>query len=226
MKQLELVEIIQQHHPMMGHTQIRKALNRAQDDYCANTELMKKRYIQSSTAGKRYYELTNRILTILKVQINDVDIPRLIGSTVIDDDEFDASVGLTAPSTSSNERYWYINNDRVGIVEKVKSAITRDGKTSDYQSISETGKEIRLYTIDYAGDFTEALDFESELPLQFHEGLTHKVIADEYLKSSGAEVNINAHKMFWIKYNESIKEGRKYARGRHHQTGFIKPTDF
>ena len=67
MKQLELVEIIQQHHPMMGHTQIRKALNRAQDDYCAKTELMKKTYIQSSTAGKRYYELTNGILTILKV---------------------------------------------------------------------------------------------------------------------------------------------------------------
>ena len=33
MKLLELIEIIQQHHPDIGETVIIKALNRAQDDF-------------------------------------------------------------------------------------------------------------------------------------------------------------------------------------------------
>ena len=35
MKQLELIELVQQHHPTMGYTEIRSALNRAQNDYSA-----------------------------------------------------------------------------------------------------------------------------------------------------------------------------------------------
>ena len=55
MTQLELIELVQQHHPTMGHTEIRLGINRAQDDYCARTELIKTSFVQNSTAGKRYY---------------------------------------------------------------------------------------------------------------------------------------------------------------------------
>ena len=131
MTQLELIELIQQHHPGMGHKAIRSGLNRAQNDYCARTDLMKKTYTQTSTAGQRYYALDEDILRIIKVQINDVDIPRLIGNPIIDDDEWDGETGLTASSSSSNDRYWYEDVDRIGIVEKVVNAVTRDGKTSN-----------------------------------------------------------------------------------------------
>ena len=44
MTQKQLIELIQQHHPIMGETEIRLALNRAQDDFCAKTELIKETY--------------------------------------------------------------------------------------------------------------------------------------------------------------------------------------
>ena len=117
MTQRELIEIIQQHHTQMGYKEIRLALNRAQNDYCARTELLKKTYIQTSVAGQRYYELSSDILKISRVQINDVEIPRLIGNPIIDDDEFDSADGLTAGTSSSNERYWYVDSGRLGVVE-------------------------------------------------------------------------------------------------------------
>ena len=62
MKQLELIELVQQHHPTMGHTEIRKGLNRAQNDYCARTELIKETYVQNSIAGQRYYNIDEKII--------------------------------------------------------------------------------------------------------------------------------------------------------------------
>ena len=222
MKQLELIELVQQHHPQMGHTEIRKALNRAQNDYCARTELIKETYVQNSIAGHRYYNLDDNILKILSIQINDVEIPRLQGNPIIDDDEFDGAEGLTAGSTSSNERYWYIRNNQLALVEKVKNAVSRDDKISDYQSISEV-KEIRIYAISQGTDFGDDLAQDSDLPLQFREGLSHKVIADGYLINN---VNIEAHKVFYTKYMDSVKEGRKFARSNYTQTGNIRQTHF
>jgi len=222
MKQLELIELVQQHHPQMREIEIRKALNRAQNDYCARTELIKETYVQNSIAGHRYYNLDDNILKITAVQINDVEIPRLIGTPSIDDDEFDGAVGLTSASSSSDERYWYTSSGRLAIVEKAVNAITRDGKTSNYQSISEV-KEIRIFAISQATDFGDDLTQESDLPLQFREGLCHKVIADGYLLAS---VNVDAHKLFYAKYMDSVKEGRKFARSNYTQTGNIRQTHF
>ena len=223
MKQLELIELVQQHHPRMGHIEIRKALNRAQNDYCARTELIKETYVQNSIAGHRYYNLNDNILKILSIQINDVEIPRLQGNPIIDDDEFDGSEGLTAGSTSSNDRYWYMNNNRLAIVEKVTNAITRDDKTSNYQSISEV-KEIRIHAISQGTDFGDDLTQESDLPLQYREGLAYKVISDGYLV--GDALNPDTHKLFYIKYLDSVREGKKFARSGYIQTGNIRQTHF
>ena len=35
MKLLEMIELVQQHHPHMGEQEIRLLLNRASDDFCA-----------------------------------------------------------------------------------------------------------------------------------------------------------------------------------------------
>ena len=68
MTQKQLIELIQQHHPGMGETEIRLALNRAQDDYCAKTELIKEAYTQNSVAGKRYYTLPNDAIKVLDIR--------------------------------------------------------------------------------------------------------------------------------------------------------------
>ena len=52
MKLLEMVELVQQHHPHMGETEIIRLLNRAKDDFCAKTEIVKKKYtFVSADAG-------------------------------------------------------------------------------------------------------------------------------------------------------------------------------
>ena len=227
MKQLELIELVQQHHPQMGDTEVRKSLNRAQNDYCARTELIKQTYIQTSVAGRRYYNLDENIITILSIQINDVTIPRLQGDPIIDDDEFDGASGLGAPSTTSDERYWYISNDRLAIVEKATNNVTREGKTSDYQSISEV-KEIRIYAIAQATDFTTDLTEVSGIPNQFHDALVYKVISDAYLKAGVEEFNPQASQIFEGKYQALVRDGKKNARANYISSGsvVIRPTDF
>ena len=226
MTQKQLIELIQQHHPSMGETEIRLALNRAQDDYCAKTELIKETYTQDSVAGKRYYTIDSQIIKVTSVQINDVTIPRLIGKPIIDDDEFDAETGLTAPSTSSDDRYWYTDSGRLGVVERIVGTSSRDGKISDYQSISAV-KEIRIFAISQATDFTTDLTEVSELPSQFHDALVYKIIADSYLKSGLEEFNPQVSQIFDAKYAVLVKDGKKHARSQYISGAtIIAPTDF
>ena len=226
MTQKQLIELIQQHHPGMGETEIRLALNRAQDDYCAKTELIKETYTQDSVAGKRYYTIDSQIIKVTSVQINDVTIPRLIGKPIIDDDEFDAETGLTAPSTSSDDRYWYTDSGRLGVVERIVGTSSRDGKISDYQSISAV-KEIRIFAISQATDFTTDLTEVSELPTQFHDALAYKVISDGYLKSGLEEFNPQVSQIFDGKYDVLVKDGKKHARSQYMSGAtIIAPTDF
>ena len=210
----------------MGETEIRLALNRAQDDFCAKTELIKETYTQSSVAGQRYYLLDSQILKIQSVDVNDVNIPRLIGKPIIDDDEYDAATGLTAPSVTSNDRYWYTSSGRLGVVEKNVSGVTRDDKVSDYQSISEV-KEIRVYAISQATDFTADLTEVSELPSQFHDALSYKVLSEAYLRGVSAQFNPQTSQIFELKYMALVKDGKKHARSAYIAGATtITPVDF
>jgi hypothetical protein len=225
MTQKELIEIINQHHPNMGNVEVRARLNRAQNDFCARTELMKKTYVQLTTAGKRYYPLDSDILKILKVQIDDIYVSRLIGDPLIDDDEFDDSDGRLDANKGSTDYYWYVSNNRLGIVEKISEGLTINNVTTYYQSISTSDKEIRVFTISQATDFTSAsLAQESDLPVQFREALAHRVIADAYLR--GENLNPELHNLFMQKYEVMVKEGKKYARSNYQQDGVIRPQDF
>ena len=126
MNQKEMVELVQQHHPNKGVVEVNKALNRASDTFCADTEIIEITFIDSTVAGQRYYSLDADIVKVLRVEFNDVVIPRLIGLPTIEDDEIaeaDDANALATPTTSSNKRYWFVNGDRIGIVEKAPNAI-------------------------------------------------------------------------------------------------------
>ena len=93
MKLIEMVELIQQHHPHMGETEVIKLLNRAKDDFCERTEISKSTYIQATVANQRYYPLNDipggndpTILKVKEVWFNDTLIPRLLEKPPIDDD--------------------------------------------------------------------------------------------------------------------------------------------
>ena len=88
----EMIELVRQHHPDMQDNEIRLLLNRASDDFCAKTQIIKHSFSlgadvnpDSSTANKRYYRLPSEVLIIREVWLNDVRIPRLIGKPIIDD---------------------------------------------------------------------------------------------------------------------------------------------
>tara|TARA_R100000781_G_C4077006_1_gene126445 strand:- start:585 stop:881 length:297 start_codon:yes stop_codon:yes gene_type:complete len=88
----EIIELVRQHHPKMGDTEIRLLANRASDDLCARTELLKDSFslgadvsADNTVANKRYYTIPSEVLTIREVYLNAVRIPRLIGKPIIDD---------------------------------------------------------------------------------------------------------------------------------------------
>ena len=88
----EMIELIRQHHPHMQDNEIRLLLNRASDDFCAKTQMIKHSFSlgadvnpDSTYVNQRYYTLPSEILTIREVYLNDVRIPRIIGKPIIDD---------------------------------------------------------------------------------------------------------------------------------------------
>ena len=89
---IEMIDLVRQHHPHMGEAEIRLLLNRASDDFCSKTEMIKHSFSlgadvdpDDTTANKRYYRLPDEVLTIREVYLNDVRIPRMIGKPIIDD---------------------------------------------------------------------------------------------------------------------------------------------
>ena len=83
----EMMELVQLHHPHMGEVEIVRLLNRAKNDFCAKTEIVKDSYTLNTVANQRYYDIDERILKIKSVWLNDVKIPRLIGKPIIDDED-------------------------------------------------------------------------------------------------------------------------------------------
>mgnify|MGYP003133047605 FL=1 len=86
MKAKEMIELIKQHHPHVGEKEAISLLNRAKDDFCAKTEMVKDSYTAVTEANQRYYTIDSKILKIKSVWLNDVEIPMLLGKPVIDDD--------------------------------------------------------------------------------------------------------------------------------------------
>ena len=81
----EMIELVHQHHPHMQETEVIKLLNRAKDDFCAKTEIVKDSYTFNTVSNQRYYDIDNRILKIKSVWLDSVKISKMIGKPIIDD---------------------------------------------------------------------------------------------------------------------------------------------
>ena len=82
MTQTQIIELVQQHHPEMGETQIRLYLNRALDEFCRKTRILNDVKTFTTVVDQRLYLLKNIDSTINEVTRVDYDgyeIPRLIG---------------------------------------------------------------------------------------------------------------------------------------------------
>ena len=129
------------------------------------------------------------------------------------------------------ERFWYINNNRLAIVEK-NGTTTVDGASTVYKSVTEN-KPLKLHTISKADHFEAAgdSDYDSstqgplgDIPIQFHEALVYKVIAMGY--KTPPSLNIELAQYFDMEYERTVKQAKKYARSAFIQTGVIAPVDY
>ena len=248
MNRIELVELVLQHHPHMRETEIIKLLNRAMDDFTAETECLKRyKTIGTTTAGQRYYpaagsELEDTeiggnsdILRIMNVWVDDVLIPRMVSkdeAMLIDDDEHEsADNALSTATSTSNERYWYPIDDsgvRIGLVEKSTRAVTRDDKTSNFQSISEGSLQIRVHYISRGTHLTtgssSGTTFTPEIPSMYHEALTYKAIAQGYKEKRHQD--FQAAQYFDNEYEIAVKKAKKRARSNNVTVGYIVPHSY
>ena len=87
MTQKEMIELIRQHAPKALEREIRAALNRAQDDFSSETEIMNSSYTTGTVVGQRRYTLDPQILTVKSVELDNIEIPRLQGHPGITDSE-------------------------------------------------------------------------------------------------------------------------------------------
>lgn len=74
-----MIELVQQHHPNLGEKQVRKLLNRAIQDFSAETEIYHTVYTQPTIKDQRYYLLDTDVLYIKELFVEKKQVPRLIG---------------------------------------------------------------------------------------------------------------------------------------------------
>jgi hypothetical protein len=127
---------------------------------------------------------------------------------------------------NKKQRAWYIDRLlRIGIVEKATNAVTKDGYTSDWQSISEA-KDLRVYAISRDADL-ERDDLGStwaQIPSQFHEYIVNRVIANGY--KDPRHMDFDVAQYFDNQYEKGVKKAKKFARSNYQTTGMIRAQDF
>ena len=116
---------------------------------------------------------------------------------------------------------WYIERERVGILEWPKSSGI--GCATSPTNLGD-GLKASFLLSRKAPDFTNNLFENSQLPPEFHEALAYKVIAMGYL--SAKNLNPQLAQTFEMMYQAKVKDGKKYARTNHTSGGFVQPVDF
>ena len=127
---------------------------------------------------------------------------------------------------TKKQRAWYIDKLlKLGIIEKATNAVTRDGYTSDWQSISEI-KDLRIYAISRDADLSvDAMTATwSQIPEQFHETIVTKVIATGY--KDPRHMELQTAQYFDMEYERGLREAKKYSKGYYKTHTFVKPQDF
>ena len=125
------------------------------------------------------------------------------------------------------QRAWYIDKlNKIGIVEKASNAVTKDGYSTDWKSLSEN-KDIRIYTISRDSDITTATLNTATwemIPSHFHEGIVYKAIASGYKEPRHMDLDVAQY--FDNEYLKVIKEAKKFSKSNYQTTGTIKGQDF
>ena len=121
------------------------------------------------------------------------------------------------------DRYWFIKDGEIAIVQYDSTGTTVNGVTSRYIS-SSAGGTVKVH---YVGR-PEAMDGDagdtSPIPATFHKYLVAKVIAEGY--KDPRNIDLNNAQFFDAEFEKGVVRGRKEGRREYKATGRIVPGDF
>jgi hypothetical protein len=130
---------------------------------------------------------------------------------------------------ANKQRYYFIdthtNGEKIAIVEKATNAVTQDGVTSNYATVSEVkGLKIRGVFSDADLAVDGLTTTYEKIPSRYHKSIVASVIAVGYMDPR----HDNEQKgMFFSKmYLGGVKAAKKFARSSYVSTGRIVPQDF
>ena len=118
--------------------------------------------------------------------------------------------------------FYFIDDHRLALVENKTTVSIND---PNYQSIQKAGESIRLFYVSRPIPFSSDLTKSSEIPDQFHEALTYKVISDLY-KLPGDSFNLQLAGYYDQQYMLALREAKKYASKHRQSGGVITPIDY
>ena len=132
-------------------------------------------------------------------------------------------------TSTTRQRYWYLDKRRIGIVEKSNNATTQEAATSDYSSVSVAAKTIRVYGIFKPDALNSTLTADddpalTEIPVQFHEVIVTRAIASGYKDPRNMQIDMATY--FDAEYDKGLREAKKFSKSRYRRGGFIKAYDF
>lgn len=130
---------------------------------------------------------------------------------------------------NKKQRAWYIDThtagEKIAIVEKATNAVTKDGYTSDYESVTEAkGLKIRGAFLDTDLSNNAMTGSYSNIPSRFHEYIVNKVIASGY--KDPRHMDFDVAQYFDNQYEKGVKKAKRFTRSNYQTTGIIKQQDF
>ena len=124
------------------------------------------------------------------------------------------------------QRAWYVDKlGKIGIVEKSTNAVTKDGYTTDWKSVSAV-KTFRIYAVSKDDDLSDndLTNTFNQIPVQFHEAIVYKVVAMGYKDPRNMELQVAQY--FDAEYALAVKEGKKFAKSDYTDIGSVASQDF
>ena len=130
---------------------------------------------------------------------------------------------------AKTQRFYFIDThtagEKLAIVEKATNAVTVDGYTDNYRTIS-VARSIKI-----RGSFLDAdlalnvmTGTFANIPARFHECIVSKVIAAGY--KDPRHMEIQTSQFFDNEYEVGIKRARKFSKGNYITVGRIVSQDF
>ena len=132
---------------------------------------------------------------------------------------------------NKKEYFYFIDThsagEKIAIVQKATNAVTKNGWTSQYQTVQTAGTNI----LKIRGIFTDndlatgTLDGKySNIPTRFHHAIVMNVISMGYLDPRN--MNVETAKVFAMGYDDGLKKAKRFARSNYISTGRVAAQDF